>query len=458
VSRVLALSVAPGEVRGVLLEDGMGVELRLERAAKPSLVGAVFWGRIARVVPSLPGAFIDLGRARPAFLPGERLPGDKALVEGAGLLVKITKDGFEDKAPEVTAAPDFPGSFAVWTPSRPGIAVSRRIAPAERARLLALLGSLVGAGEGAVLRSHAAGVEAEVIAADLDRLRRDHIALLAAAAAATAPRRLDPVEDAITRIAAGIGPEIDRIVLDDRASLAPLRARVVRPERVELDAAPDFAERHGLAEAFEQALAASLPLDGGGDITIESTLAFTAIDVNLGQAAGRRGRAAEAILAVNLAAAAAVARQLRLRNIGGAVVIDFITMAAREHRRMVEAALAQVAAVDPVPTECHGWTRLGHFELTRKRGTASIPDLMLAPGGGRRVKSAVTVALEVVRALGTGSFRPGPVEIRVSAEIARELAGDLASDFDGAAACAGRKAVIVIEAGRDPETFDIGAA
>jgi ribonuclease G len=457
VNRVLALSVAPGEVRGVLLEDGQGVELRLEREVRPSLVGAVFWGRIARVVPSLPGAFIDLGLARPAFLPGERLPGGKALVEGAGLLVKITKDGFEDKAPEVTAAPDFQGSLAVWTPFRPGIAVSRQIAPEERARLLALLGQLAGAGEGVVLRSHAAGVEAEAIAADLDRLRRDHTALLAAAATATTPRRLDPVEDAITRIAAGIGPAIDRILIDDRASLPRLRGRVARPERVELDPAPDFAERHGLAEAFEQALATRLPLEGGGDITIESTLAFTAIDVNLGQAAGGRGRAAEAILAVNLAAAAAVARQLRLRNIGGAVVIDFITMAAREHRRVVEAALVQAVAGDPVPAECHGWTRLGHFELTRKRGTASIPDLMLAPGGGRRAKSAATMALEVLRALGTGSYLPGPIEIRVSAVVAGELAGDLAPALDSAMARAGRKVTIIIDARRDPETFDIGS-
>jgi hypothetical protein len=114
-------------------------------------------------------------------------------------------------------------------------------------------------------------------------------------------------------------------------------------------------------------------------------------------------------------------------------------MAAREHRGVLATALADAVAGDPVPVECHGRTRLGLFELTRERGTAS---------------TAATVALEV---LGTGSHLPGPIEIRVSAVVAGELAGDLAPALDSAMARAGRKVAIIIDAGRDPETFDIGS-
>ncbi|MEI9982514.1 MAG: ribonuclease E/G [Aliidongia sp.] len=401
-------------------------------------------------MPSLPGAFLDLGLGRPAFLPGET-----PRVEGVGLLVKIVKDGFADKGPEVTASPDFEGRLAVWTPFRPGIAVSNRIEPAERARLSAVLAKLVQEGEGVVLRSHAAGADADEITADIDRLRRQHASLLQAAAKSTAPGRLDSAEDALGRIAARIGEEIDRVLIDDRAGFARLRGALAVLDRLVLDLESGFAERHGLAEAFDQALASRLPLADGGEIVIEGTVAFTAIDINLSAAAGKRGRAATAILAVNRAAAVEIARQLRLRNIGGAIVVDFISMSLREHRRAVEAALAEAVRRDPMPVELHGWTRLGHLELTRKRGAASIPDRMLENGGARRAKTPRTVALELLRALTAMAIRPGRVEIRVHPGIVAELQGELAPTYEAALARAGRPVVLAVEPGRDPETFDI---
>ena len=445
--RELILSVAPGEIRGALIEDGRPVELVLERDVEASLVGAVFFARIQRIVPSLPGAFLELGLARPGFLPG-----DIALTEGAGLPVRIVKDGFADKGSEVSTALEREGRFAVWTPSRPGIAVSRKIEPAERARLSAILAGLVEAGEGVVLRSQAAGAAAPEIAADLVALRQAYAALLVAAASGAAPRRLDPAPDALDRIAAAIGPEIERIILDDRAGFARLRALVAPPDRVHFDT-----EDPGLAEAFEQALATRLPLEGGGEIVIEAATAFTAIDVNLAAAAGRRGRAAEAIRAVNAAAAIEIARQLRLRNIGGAVVVDFVSMASRADRDAVEAVLARALSADPVPVERHGWTRLGHFELTRRRGTASIAERMLAPEAGR-MKTPLTVALEALRILAAGRFALGRLVLRCHPAVAEELGGRLAPAFDSAKAQAGRAVSLAVEPGRDRETFDFGSA
>jgi len=447
VRRELILSVAPGEIRGALIEDGRAVELLLERDVEASLVGAVFFARVRRVVPSLPGAFLDLGLGRPVFLPGET-----ALIEGAGLPVRIVKDGFAEKGPEASAALEREGRFAVWTPARPGIAVSRKIEPAERARLSAVLAPLVGPGEGVVLRSQAAGADAAAIADDLATLRQAHAALLDAAAKSTAPRRLDPVADALGRIAASIDPSVERIAIDDRAALARLRGILPMPERIVFEA-----EDRGLADLFEQALAPRLRLEGGGEITIESTTAFTAIDVDLATAAGRRGRAVEAIRAVNQAAAAEIARQLRLRNIGGAIVVDFISMASRADRAVIEASLAAALAADPMPVERHGWTRLGHFELTRRRSVASIADRLLMPAGERR-KTPLTVALEALRALLSARFAPGRLVLRCHPTVAAELEGPLAPAFGAAAVQAGRVVTIMAEPGRDSEAFDFGAA
>jgi ribonuclease G len=436
------------------------VELRIEREIEISLVDALFLGRILRVVPAVPGAFIEFGLDRPAFLPGTKLPGG-AMVEGASVLVQIVKDAHEDKAPEVSAYPSFHGKLAVWTPGKPGAAVSRQIAPAERARLSDLLGKLIQPGEGVVLRSHAAGASPEELGEDVNRLRTNHKALLSAIAAAKPPLRLDPVLGAAERIVRALGITADRILIDDRATHTLLRHRL-KPDaalvaKLDLDTAAGFAERHGLADAIEAALASRIILAEGAEIVIEQGLGGTLIDVNLGAATGGRGRSAETIRRVNLAAAVAVARQLRLRNIAGAIIVDFIAMSVREHRREVEAAFMTAAEGDPQSVELHGWTRLGHLELTRKRGLASIADLMLARPGVRRAKTPLTTALEALRAVTRGSFQPGALELRVHNIVAAELTDRLARERESAAAQIGRRLVITAESGRDPETFDIGA-
>ena len=222
--RRLIIERRPGEARAILLEDEFPVELRVERDADGSLVGVLFWGRIVRVVPTLPGIFVELGLDRPAFLPGDKLPGGATPVEGAPLLVQVTKDAREDKAPEITAAPSMPGRLAVWTPARPGISVSRQIAPAERARLSGLLGELVAPGEGLVLRSHAVGSRREELAADIDRLRAEHAALMAAVAGAKPPKRLGIAAGPVERILDGLdAARLDQIVVDDREAFARLK-------------------------------------------------------------------------------------------------------------------------------------------------------------------------------------------------------------------------------------------
>ena len=192
-------------------------------------------------------------------------------------------------------------------------------------------------------------------------------------------------------------------------------------------------------------------------MVIENGLAATLVDVNMGSAAGGRGKAADAVRQLNIEAATAIARALRLRNVSGAILIDFVTMQNRDHRREVEGALAAAAAADPMGLEIHGWTRLGHLEATRRRSLASLADLMLAPAGRRRAKTARTVALELLAALAQAPYAPGRIELTLHPSIAAELKGPLAKALEQAALGAGRPIALKLDAARDAETFDIAS-
>ncbi len=457
-SALFLIAAGPGQALGALVETGRIVELFVERDTTPSLVGALFLGRVIRVLPALPGAFIELGLDRPAFLQG-----GAGLVEGASLLVQVVRDAFEDKAAEVTASPSFQGRYAVWTPSRAGLAVSNKLPPAERARLSALAAPLVAPGEGVVLRTHAQGASREDLAADLERLRRDAAALAEAMTTLRAPARLDPPSGLLERlVAAAVQTRtISRILVDGRAAYAALRqaqarGRAVPAETiVDLDPTPGFLDRHGIDAAFAEALGTIVPLDEGARMTVETGLACTLVDVDLAGAGGGRSPAREAIRRVNLAAAAELARQMRLRNLGGAIIADFVSMHAREDRQAVEAALVAATGTDPTPVQVHGFTRLGHLEVTRRRGRAPLADTLLVPGGAPRPKSAETVALEALARAASGQFRPGRLDLRIGGEAAALLAGPLAAARVEAERACGRPIRVVAEADRAPESFDL---
>jgi len=448
-SRTLLIELMAGEGRAALLSGAEPIEVFHHRALGDSLVGAVFLGRVVKILPSLPGAFVEIGVARPAFLDGAA-----GLTEGQAVVVQAIKDAHADKATEVTAALSLEGQLAVWTPGRPGSAVSRRIAPAERARLSAVLAPLIGPGEGIVLRSHAEGASAEALSQDINDLRATAQAVIDAAKGAVPPARLDRPPSAVERLLSlGRAGRPDRIILDAAAAL-PIARRLAPTQMIEAEP-PGLFERYGVEAAIDEALEPVVALPGGGSLVVEATTALTAIDVNLGISAGGRGRAAEAVLAANLAAAAAVARALRLRNIAGSIVVDFISMRGREHRQQVQEALAAAVADDPMAVDVLGWTRLGHMELTRRRGLPSLADVLRegAPQGWRR--SALTVALAALRALAHGTAPAGPLELRVAPAVAAVLAGRAAPFLADAALRAGRSVTVVADPEKSPETFDI---
>ncbi len=247
----------------------------------------------------------------------------------------------------------------------------------------------------------------------------------------------------------------DLIAVDDRAAFAEARAWLARhhPElsdRLALhrDAVPLF-EHHGIAGAIAAALQPRVPLPGGGALTIEPTAAATMIDVDTGAARGA--------LATNLAAVGEAARQIRLRNLAGPIVIDFAGMRRRGERDRVRDALAAALAGD-ADAEVLGWTRLGHLELVRKRRHAPLFELLFerAPGGGL-VKTPLTVALEALRALARdAAAAPARTHsLHVHPEVAAALAGEAGEARRELEARLGRAIAVIAEPGRSREAFDI---
>jgi ribonuclease G len=352
------------------------------------------------------------------------------------------------------------GRFVDLMPGRPGVSATKAVPPAERERLLGTLRETAGAGEGFLLRKAAVATD---LAADVDSLRARWRAIETARTRAVAPAPLDPPPAPLAMLLAAFVADLpEAIVIDERAAFAEARLWLARHspalvERLSLhrEQQPLF-EHHGVAGDIAAALSPRVLLPGGGALTIELAAAATLIDVDSGGSPRGQGAAA-AILAVNLAAAQEVARQIRLRNLAGPIVIDFVGMRDRRDRDRVRAALTEALAHDG-DAEVLGWTRLGHLELVRKRRRAPLAELLFerAPGGGF-VKTPLTVALEALRALAreAAAAPTRAPAVHVHPEVAAALsseAGAARRELEGRLGCA---VDIVAEPGRARDGFDI---
>jgi Rne/Rng family ribonuclease len=425
VSGTLLLAVSPGEIWAARVEDRL-VELRIARAGGAPRVGAFFLGRIVAKQPELKAALVDVGEARPAFLDG-----DAGLAEGAAVLVQVTKEARADKATNVSLSLRLSGTLVDLVPG--GATVSARgLDAAERARLGAIVAALAEAGEGFRIRAEALGAQKVDLAADIAALRARWHAIRAAERAARAPAALDPGAGPLAELLDVLtAPPPDRIVIDDRAAFAAAKAWLAhrKPALVEALAlhggSEPLFEHEGIAGDVAAALAPRVALAGGGALTIETMAAATLIDVDSG---------GTVMMTTNIAAAREVARQIRLRNIAGAIVIDFIGMREKAQRGQIAAEVARALRGDPAEPQILGWTRLGHLELQRKRRHPALDDILFerAPDGGR-VKTALTVALEGLGAYARAT-RAEPAR-RFTLCVAPEVAAALGS---GAAAEARR--------------------
>lgn len=349
-------------------------EAHRDEPAARSPVGALHLGRVAAIDRRLGAAFVELGGAGTGLLPLKR--GAAAPEEGRALIVQIRREPRQGKGPRLSAAVTLAGALLELRPGGGGIE-----APGATAALRAAVAERTQPGEGWLLRPAAAGAPAAALEGEMARLRGRWAAIGARAAAAKPPALLEPADDPVMAMLRERPPEgWAAVVLDHRATAEALQRRCAEelPElagkiawQPRRDWQPDFGV---LREQLLEALEPDLPLPGGGWIRIEPTTALTAIDVNSGDGVG----GAAALRRVNEAAARSVARQLRLRNIGGLVVIDFIDMESRRDRMAVAEALRQALAADPAPCAVGAMSGFGLVEMTRRRRGRSLVESFTA--------------------------------------------------------------------------------
>lgn len=376
----LIVHVLPQAFLMALTARGRLVELQIARRDRPSPVDGVFLGRVERLMPDLDAAFVDIGTGRSGFLRSEDRAGiDGWPLAGAPVLVQVRNEGEGDKGPRLSMDVAVSGRYLVYHPLGAGVRFSRRIdGESERERLA---GHVVNMLEGGiVLRTAAAGVSADVLRADASQVMEHWEQLRRHALDAPPPAdlsaRIPGARDPIERMLRDHGAGLEEVILDDRTMARTLQDEMDRREekirvRWHNGAMPVF-DIDDVAGQIDTALAPRIALASGVEVLFEPGETLCAVDVDSAGAGGRQGRAPRRPVEVNLEAAPAIAQQLRLRNLAGAVVIDFVTMRSSYDRDKVQAALVEVLREDPVPTQVYGFTRLGHFELTRARRGATL--------------------------------------------------------------------------------------
>jgi ribonuclease G len=421
----ILVNVAASEVRSALLDNGVLQEVIIERANRRGLVSNIYKGRVSRVLPGMQAAFIDLGLERTAFLHAsdiahsahEEAPEQNreanirdCVQEGGELLVQVLKDPLGTKGARLTTYITIPSRYLVMMPFSAGVGVSVRIEnDDERERLRALMDTLCEpeSAPGYIVRTAAEGAAADALRADMQYLDKLWQAIEAGAASAAAGELVyEDLPLALKVLRDLLGPEVERIRVDSEDMFIRMRAFAEQfmpgtASMIELyqGARPIF-DMYGIEDEIERALDRKVPLKSGGYLIFDQTEAMTTIDVNTGGYVGHRNLE-ETIFRTNLEAAAAIARQLRLRNLGGIVIIDFIDMQEDDHRGQVLHALTTRLAADHAKTQIANVSPLGLVEMTRKRNRESLEHVLCqaCPSceGRGFVKTPETVCHEIFR-------------------------------------------------------------
>lgn len=424
----ILINVTPRETRVAFVENGVLQEVAIERERRRGLVGNVYVGKVVRVLPGMQAAFIDAGLARTAFLHANDIilppPGAEELVaaprrsenisdlltEQQRVLVQVVKDPIGSKGARLTTNITIPSRYLVLLPHQPSVGVSARIEDeAERNRLKEIGLSFLADGDenGYIVRTAAEQASEEALRADRDFLRKLWESIRRRAEQAQPgtlvhedlPLALRSMRD----LAAG---EVEKIRIDSRENYQRLLGFCEQflPEIASTieyypGERPIF-DLYGVEDELQKALERKVNLKSGGYLIIDQTEAMTTIDVNTGAYVGHR-TLEETIFKTNLEAAQAIARQVRLRNLGGIIIIDFIDMTEAEHKRQVLRALEKALERDHAKTQISGVSALGLVEMTRKRTRESLEHILCAPCptcmGRGTLKTAETVCYEIFR-------------------------------------------------------------
>ncbi len=370
------------ETRVAILEDGRTAECYIERRGKRSVVGHVWKGRVENVLAGMEAAFVDVGLAKSGFLhvdevvalgvPKRKRQIADLLSRTDEVLVQATKDPMGTKGSRLTMQLSLAGRFVVYVPYGDGIGVSKRLSDDERVRLRAICGALPLETGGLIVRTAASGVSARDLARDLAHLKLLWKTLQERAAAAKAPALLYSEADVSLRVIRDLlNTDVDEVLVDDEAQHTRITGFLRRTSPEMADRVRHYTgdtpmmEKYGVEAAIRSTLDRRAPLPGGGYLVIDDTEAMTVIDVNSGRNVGRGGnRLEDTVTKTNLEAAVEVVRQLRLRDIGGIVIIDFIDMDDADNRKAVKAALDAELARDRTRTFVVDISPLGLVEMT----------------------------------------------------------------------------------------------
>ena len=413
-AKIIISAVNPEETRMGIVENGRLMEYVVERNNSAQLVGSIFLGRVCNVVRGIQAAFIDIGLDKNAFL----YLGDKTgITEGQRVLVEITKDARGSKGPTATLDISLAGRYAALLPEANYTGISRKITDsAERSRLKKIADEVTNGAAGAVMRTNAAGMPEEVLRADLQQLMADWQIIQARAKLARSPQVLHRELDISVRIVRDyLNTCIDEVVVDSPAvygRLQELLQNIAESRSCKLllhDKQTDIFSYYRLSDDIASISDRRIDLPSGGYLVIDYTEAMTVIDVNSGHFSGRENLA-ETVMQINREAADEIARQLRLRDIGGIIVVDFIDMDKKEYREEILERLQQALRADKMKPCVQDMTVLNLVEITRKKARQNLSAVLYAPcpvcQGSGRVQSQETVGLEIKRRLRTLLAKP----------------------------------------------------
>ena len=484
----ILINWAPQETRVAIVENGAVQELHIERALERGLVGNIYMGRVARVLPGMQSAFVDIGLERAAFLhvadvhaagaPGrgenaQQVPIERLVFEGQTLMVQVIKDAIGTKGARLSTQISIAGRLLVFLPQDDHIGISQKIgSPELREQLRARMTRLAalpdgGATGGFILRTNAEDAADEELADDIAYLRKTWAAVRERGFASPPGTLLYQDLSLVERVLRDLAHDATGAIrIDSKMQYDILKAFGAEYTPGSVAKLEHYKGERPIFDLFNidaevaKALARRVDLKSGGYLIIDQTEALTTIDVNTGGFVGARNFD-DTIFKTNLEAALAIARQLRLRNLGGIIIIDFIDMGRDEHQTAVLAELRKQLSRDRTKVTVSGFTQLGLVEMTRKRTRESLAHMLWEPcptcEGKGQVKTARSVCYDILREILREARQFNPKEFRViaSAAVVEMLLDEESQHLAGLSEFIGKPISLSAEATMSPEQYDI---
>ncbi len=476
----ILINVTPTETRVTVVENGVLQEVFIEREHLRGLVGNIYKGKVVRVLPGMQAAFVDIGLERAGFIHASDIVGGDAqtpivslLREGQTLVVQVTKDPISTKGARLTNQLSIPSRYLVYMPDTDHVGVSQRIDDAdERERLRSLVADSIKKEEltdnsGFILRTAAEGVGEDEINADTRYLKRLWDTLSGRLKTAKVPSVVYEELPLYLRTMRDFArPEIARVLIDSKETYQRIETFVSQfvPEILsQLEYYPGprpILDLYGVEDEMQRALERKVPLKSGGHLVIDQTEAMTTIDVNTGAFVGRRNLE-ETIFKTNLEAATAIGRQLRLRNLGGIIILDFIDMIDIEHQRQVHRMLEKVLEKDQAKTKISGVSELGLVEMTRKRTRESLGQMLTEAcsccEGRGTVKTAETICYDIFREIlrEERAYDASSYLVLASAAVIDRLLDEDSSSLADLEAFMGKTIKLQVESNYTQDQYDI---